>query len=220
VVMRDLSKRTRRTLPGAFVVGCRSPRAEDQDQRPTAKLGSLVAPNSDSRTARPRLEPERYGRCDGDVSTRGASSRLALPGAGTRMRTDGQSAPEAVGEARRQTAGSRRGDGLRPTEDRKLWKRFTVHYTAQARELAQPRRDRGEPLGTRMPRQRPHRDALRVDRQNARMEHPRESNAAKNRMAFHDAESPASVSISATHYAWGGALVGWRHGCTAFMPSV
>src|SRR6266511_2429479 len=78
---------------------------------------------------------------------------------------------------------------------------------AQARELAQPRRDRGEPVVARMPRTGPRGDLRRVEPPYPRLELPRGQEPPPHQLAVHHRRCTALLWLQAGRYAWGEALV-------------
>lgn len=77
--------------------------------------GTHLEKDSDPGVAGSGLEPDPHGRRHGHLSARGATCWVALPGGWVAGRVERGPASQADEDARRQTAGSNRGNGVRAT---------------------------------------------------------------------------------------------------------
>jgi len=89
--------------------------------------------------------------------------------------------------------------GIRGTPDRAAL-RYSPH--AEARELAEPRRDRGQPLVTRVRRPRSDRDPVQAPVPHAALERSGRLRAPEDQLAIHHRRRPTSLPVPRGHYAW------------------
>ena len=78
---------------------------------------------------------------------------------------------------------------------------------AEARQLAQPCRNRGQPVVTRVHGPRSDRDPLRAQVPHASVEQGRRPRAQEDPVAIHHGRRPPRLPISSRHYAWAEGLV-------------
>ena len=91
--------------------------------------------------------------------------------------------------------------GPRPHRGRRPVGTLHAPLHTEARELAQSRRDRGQPVGARVSRGGPRRVCGRSARSHTGLEHPRESRQEDDHLALHLVEGPARLRLYQTkHY--------------------